>query len=284
MIPDLNLIFDVGANDGTDTDYYLSKGYRVVAVEADPALAKRLGERYIAETGDGRVVVANAAVMEKDREKVDFFVSKEDIRSSLIRSMAERPGQMAGIVEIAGRSLCSLFAEYGLPWYCKIDIEGYDAIAVSGMGMCEGRPAFISCESTGHSIEAIDRDNGRLYLVLDELAAQGYRQFKLVDQESLLVLTDADHYGQLHDWSYRIRTKLERWTGKPSQRYNNRLWLVRQGLSDAAALSGLFGEQLEGEWAGYDHIRERMLRHFSSYYQHTKNKQYVFWVDIHAKY
>lgn len=231
MIPYRNLIFDVGANDGTDTDYYLSKGYRVVAVEADPALAKRLGERYIAETGDGRVVVANAAVMEKDREKVDFFVSKEDIRSSLIRSMAERPGEMAGVAEVAGRSLCSL-----------------------------------------------------LYLVLDELVAQGYRQFKLVDQESLLVLTDADHYGRLHHWSYRIRTKLERWTGKPSQRYNNRLWLVRQGLSDAAALAGLFGGQLEGEWAGYDHIRERMLRHFSSYYQHTKNKQYVFWVDIHAKY
>lgn len=34
-----DLIFDIGANNGDDTAFYLKKGFRVVAIEADPALA-----------------------------------------------------------------------------------------------------------------------------------------------------------------------------------------------------------------------------------------------------
>jgi len=33
------IIYDVGMNNGDDCEYYLTKGYRVVAVEANPALA-----------------------------------------------------------------------------------------------------------------------------------------------------------------------------------------------------------------------------------------------------
>ena len=31
-----DLIFDVGCNNGDDTDFYLRKGFRVVAIDADP--------------------------------------------------------------------------------------------------------------------------------------------------------------------------------------------------------------------------------------------------------
>ena len=33
-----NLVYDVGMNDGSDTLHYLKKGYKVVAIEADPTL------------------------------------------------------------------------------------------------------------------------------------------------------------------------------------------------------------------------------------------------------
>ena len=39
---DRSLIFDVGCNDGQDSDFYLKKGFRVVAVEANPALCELL--------------------------------------------------------------------------------------------------------------------------------------------------------------------------------------------------------------------------------------------------
>jgi hypothetical protein len=34
-----DLVFDVGMNDGADTVHYLSRGFRVIAVEADPVLS-----------------------------------------------------------------------------------------------------------------------------------------------------------------------------------------------------------------------------------------------------
>jgi FkbM family methyltransferase len=284
MMTDGTLIFDVGANDGTDTAYYLGLGHSVVAIEADPLLADGLRVRFAAEMAGGQLTVVNTAVMDEDREEVTLYVGEDDTESSLIRSMAERSGLVTGRVTVKGRSLCSLFGEYGLPWYCKIDIEGYDAQAVMGMAGCGGRPAYISCEGTGHPIGEIGRDERLLYIVLDAMAAQGYRRFKLVDQESLLVLTDAGHYDRLHRWPERIRTKLERWTGRPTPRHNNRLWLARRGLPEANSFSGPFGEVLAGEWADYDVTRRRMLRHFSHYDQYTKNKQYIFWVDIHGKY
>jgi hypothetical protein len=198
--------------------------------------------------------------------------------------MAQRSGPVAEQIGVTGRSLCSLFAEYGLPWYCKIDIEGYDSHAVMGMAGCGGRPPYISCEGTGHPIGAIAGDERLLFTVLDALAGQGYRRFKLVDQESLLVLTDAGHYDRLYRWPVRIRTKLERWTGRPTPRFNNRLWLARRGMPEANSISGPFGEGLAGEWADFDVTRRRMRRHFSHYDQYTKNKEYIFWVDIHGKY
>jgi FkbM family methyltransferase len=267
---DSKLIFDVGANDGNDTAYYLGLGHTVVAIEADPALCDRLRDRYAQEIANGRVTVVNAAVAEEDRDERTFYVSRDNTESSLIRLMAERSGLSARIL-VAGRSLCSLFSEYGVPWYCKIDIEGYDPAAVRGMSSCTGRPAYISCEGTGQPIGEIIGDERFLYTALDALAAQGYRWFKLVDQESLLVLTDAGHYDRLHSWPVRAWTKVQRWMG-------------RKGLSGAGLISGPFGEGLAGEWADYAVIRQRMLRHFSHYYQYTKNKQNIFWVDIHGKY
>jgi FkbM family methyltransferase len=284
MKTDGKLIFDVGANDGVDTAYYLRLGHSVAAIEADPALAEALRVRFAAEIAGGRVTVVNAAVTERDQEKVAFYVSRDNTESSLISSMAERSGPAAERIGVMGRSLCSLFGEFGLPWYCKIDIEGYDAAAVAGMAGYGGRPAYISCESTGHPIGEIGRDEGLLYIVLDTLVAQGYRRFKLVDQESFLLLTDAAYYDRLHRWPVRARTKLERWTGRLTAGYNNRLWLARQGLPEAGSVSGPFGEDLAGEWADYEVTRRRMLRHFSHYYHYTKNKQYIFWVDIHGKY
>ncbi|HLX65639.1 MAG TPA: FkbM family methyltransferase [Puia sp.] len=267
---DRKLIFDVGANDGMDTAYYLGLGHSVVAVEADPSLCDQIRGRFAQEITDRRLTVVNAAVMEEERETVVLYVSKDNTESSLIRLMAERSGLSSRIL-VAGRSLCSLFSEYGVPWYCKIDIEGYDPAAVRAMSSCIGRPAYISCEGTGQPIGDIIGDERFLYTALDALAAQGYRWFKLVDQESLLVLGDGGHYDRLHRWPVRIRTKLERWMG-------------RRGLPGAGFISGPFGEELAGEWTGYDVTRQRMRRHFYHYYQYTKNKQNIFWVDIHGKY
>lgn len=37
---DRDLVYDVGMHNGDDTAFYVSQGYRVVAIEADPAQAE----------------------------------------------------------------------------------------------------------------------------------------------------------------------------------------------------------------------------------------------------
>ena len=39
------MIFDIGMHIGRDTNFYLQKGFKVVAVESSPVLAKQSEER-----------------------------------------------------------------------------------------------------------------------------------------------------------------------------------------------------------------------------------------------
>jgi FkbM family methyltransferase len=190
----------VGAHDGSDTAYYLAQGYIVVAIEADPTLAGRLNTRFAAERAAGRVILLNVAVTEEDQESVRFYVSRDDWKSSLIREMAQTDGEDIDPVEVPGRSLGSLFDEFGIPWYCKIDIEGCDARAIAGLAKYAGRPPHISCETSRRSIGEVHLDNNLLYPALDAMASAGYSKFKLVDQESLVVLSAENHYAFLHQW------------------------------------------------------------------------------------
>jgi len=61
-----NLIFDVGLNIGQDTGFYLSQGYQVLAIEADPTLAEAARKKFHREIREGRLEVLNVGIAEKD--------------------------------------------------------------------------------------------------------------------------------------------------------------------------------------------------------------------------
>ena len=54
-----DLVFDLGMHDGTDTEYYLKKGFRVVGVDANPRLTNSVRERFRSEIADKRLFVEN---------------------------------------------------------------------------------------------------------------------------------------------------------------------------------------------------------------------------------
>lgn len=79
-----------------------------------------------------------------------------------------------------------MFHEYGTPFYCKIDIEGNDIIALQTMEKVSEKPLYISVET-----ECIGEDEdiaGHELDTLNALYQLGYRKFKLVDQRTLTVL------------------------------------------------------------------------------------------------
>jgi len=279
-----NLIYDIGAHHGDDTAYYLNNGFNVIAVEANPFLAQQLENRFQKEINDGKLVVENAAIAENAGQKIHFYVSRDDWRSSVLKNIAERESQITHTIDVATQTLPSLFDRYGAPFYCKIDIEGYDNVAINGLLEYNERPSYISCELSCGSIANINRNTDLLYTTIDALHTAGYSGFQLIDQDSLLQLQDKNHYQRLHKLPVRIMTRLERMTGWYSKKYNNRLYVARKRNTSPDYVSSPFGSALKGIWEDYFTTKQRILYHFQNYFLYEENKELIFWVDIHAKF
>ena len=61
-----DLIYDVGMHEGKDTEFYLRKGFRVVAIEANPELADKVRNRLSADVESGRLTILELAISDRD--------------------------------------------------------------------------------------------------------------------------------------------------------------------------------------------------------------------------
>jgi FkbM family methyltransferase len=173
-----DLIFDVGAHRGEDSDFYLKLGYRVVAVEANPALAAELRERFATAIACGDYTVVENAVADTDGT-ISFFVNKtKSLWGTIDPKWAERNEKVgAASEEIAVTCIrfSDLLTQYGCPHYVKLDIEGADMMCVSALAATECRPRYISLESTKTSWRELKAE-------FNTLEALGYTKFKVVRQ------------------------------------------------------------------------------------------------------
>jgi FkbM family methyltransferase len=162
-------IFDLGFCDGADTAYYLAKGFRVVAVEANPALAAAGQNRFAAEIADGRLTLLNIGIG-SEHATLPFYVNEANAHwSSFEISYGCRDGTPFHIVYVSCQTIGELLETYGCPYYMKIDIEGVDKIVLSDMVKRTERPTLISVEEFGPA-------------TFDALAALGYTRFRVVPQ------------------------------------------------------------------------------------------------------
>jgi FkbM family methyltransferase len=173
-----DLIFDIGAHKGEDSDFYLKLGYRVVAVEANPALAAELRERFRAAIDCADYVLVDNAIGETDGS-ISFFVNKTvSVWGTVDPKWAERNKKLgADSEEIAVKCIrfADLIAQYGCPHYLKIDIEGADMMCVNALEAMGCRPKYISLESTKTSWSDLMDE-------FDTFETLGYTKFKVVRQ------------------------------------------------------------------------------------------------------
>ena len=281
-----DLIFDVGMHEGQDTAYYLSKGYRVVAIDADPRLIDRAKIVFADAVQAGRLTLACCAIGGHD-ETLDFHLSEKSIWSSTNRAVSTRDNVSVQTVQVAGRRLPSLFTHYGVPFYCKIDIEGMDATCLRTLTDAPDLPLYISVET-----ECIgDRDeltDAQALETLEELRRLGYSKFKLVDQTSLIVLSPSTSlYRERPSFPERAMRRLQQRTDTPYgfwdavETNRARLTAVHHYEFPKSA-SGPFGADLDGEWLNADAARATLCRHRREYFKMPGAKRYGFWCDWHA--
>jgi FkbM family methyltransferase len=232
------LVYDVGMHNGDDTAYYLHKGWRVIAIEANPALIPAARQRFAAALAAGRLALVNVAIAATAGE-VDLFVpAGRDLAGSLVESNAARFSGALQRLRVPCRPFAAIMADYGTPHYVKIDIEGSDRLCLDALTP-GNLPPFVSIEMAHADGDADIR----------RLAALGYRGFKCVRQNDLAVIGPAELPRQLALRRRRARGGLSGLAVGATRRLERLLMPVRDGdWRFPKGASGPFGTSLAGAW------------------------------------
>lgn len=171
MEPKPDLIFDIGMHIGEDTEFYLKKGFRVVALDANAALCDAAEKKFSSYVDDGRLTIVNRCISEQ-RGKVPFYINEQLSEwSSANKQIGERKFG-AREVEVESVSTTELFEEFGVPYYMKVDIEGFDELPIVSLRECSHLPVYVSFEATSFGPACL-------------LYAMGFRRFSVVLQRSV---------------------------------------------------------------------------------------------------
>jgi len=139
-----DLIFDIGANYGHKTDIFLRIGARVVAIEPDETNQEILRRKFLRYRATRKpVVIVEMAVGDKESvEKmwIDEPGSAKNTLSQkwvdLLRSDDSRFGRRLGFTkekQVVTITLEQLIARHGVPFFIKVDVEGYEPNVLRGM-------------------------------------------------------------------------------------------------------------------------------------------------------
>jgi FkbM family methyltransferase len=237
--PVSSLIYDVGMNNGDDSAYYLRNGFDVVAIEAHPMLAEQARSRFATEIGDGRLTLLEVGIAEGEGEATFWICEDNSVWSSFDRTIASRGRSQPRATSVRLRGFGEILAEYGVPYYCKMDIEGNEHLCVSAMTP-ESRPDFISTELTERSL-------------LDELTSLGYDRFKLINQQSLSPPNARLQAIKARMPRHELAAGLERANGLLRGRLVDRGWYFRRGSS------GPLPDRTAGPWLTLEQVRRRSV-------------------------
>jgi FkbM family methyltransferase len=258
-----DLIYDIGMHVGKDTEFYLQKGFSVVAVEANPELVPESMERFSKYLEDGRLRIINAAISDRVGTERLYVSDAHTDWSTLhpeVVADKQRKGASFRTIKVDCVDFSSILSEHGIPYYMKIDIEGADLLCLVALRSFGERPPHISIEATAE----------HPFMELFHLYDLGYRQFKFVNQA------------------------LNRAVRPP--------FPAREGAyvetRFSGDMSGLFGEETPGEWMGIERAVEQNRRILARYRAAASDrlwdrvKELVLtgltgepsgWHDIHAK-
>ncbi len=172
-----DLVYDVGAHKGEDTAFYLAKGYRVVAFEANGELVRSCEQRFSAEIAAGRLTLVEGAVTDADAPTVRFYRHPLSTWGTTSDEMVARNLMVAEseAVDVPAVHFAEMLRQTGMPSFMKIDIEGSDMICLQALLEFEQRPQSVS-------IESHKTDWSRIEQEFALLARLGYDRFAVVQQ------------------------------------------------------------------------------------------------------
>ena len=122
-----DLVFDIGANYGLKTDVFLELGGKVVVVEPQKDCMSELQERL--GYNNSNLIAVETAVGAYSGSTT-FYVRAHRGASGLIMDWE---GDIESSIDVPITTLDNLIARYGLPRFCKIDVEGMEIEVLKGL-------------------------------------------------------------------------------------------------------------------------------------------------------
>jgi FkbM family methyltransferase len=233
------LIADVGMNDGTDTAYYLAKGFNVVAIEANPELCADASKRFASEIARDRLAICNVGIAEQPGE-MTFWVSSRSEWSSFHEDAATKGSASATPIMVPTVRFADLLNSFPAPFFIKIDIEGNDTLCLHDLERCPVLPAYVSFEGSDNAGEDIGF-----------LMKLGYQAFKCVRQNDWREITPENMM-----WQGRVRKFLA-----GARNFGVRLPLRlhyrkprTKGWKFAVGSSGPLANEVPGRWLSSDEV------------------------------
>ncbi|MHB8578569.1 MAG: FkbM family methyltransferase [Ignavibacteriaceae bacterium] len=166
-----DLIFDVGANIGKLTEKYLDLGAKVICVEPQSSCIKILSEKFnsnpmvkiIKKGVSNRIEILDLFVCNQYNEIATFsseFINNSRHANNFVWDSTEK---------IETTTLDELINLYGIPKFCKIDVEGFELKVLKGLTY------LIPYLSFEFHIELIEQT----FIALEYLKNLGYEKFSL---------------------------------------------------------------------------------------------------------
>ncbi len=230
-----DLVYDVGMHKGEDTQYYLARGFRVVAFEADPDLAQAARVKFKEPLASGRLTLIEGAIVEDDGlDHITFYKNKDvSVWGTVVKSWSDRNaglGTDSFEIKVPVTDFLDVIARHGTPYYLKIDIEGMDMVCLRKLLQTDARPKYVSIESAKTDFSALKDE-------IETFAKLGYGSFYLQQQGNI---------GQ-------VRIPRDSIEGA----------LVDHVFEQGS--SGPFGEDLPGPWVDADEAVRRYRQIFREY-------------------
>jgi FkbM family methyltransferase len=280
-----DLVYDVGMNNGDDTAYYLSLGFRTISIEANPELVEQAKLRFAHEIASGRLTILNIGIADREGE-LPFWICEMNSRwSSFDQAYASWGHSSNHQIPVPCKRFETIVAEHGVPHFCKIDIQGNDLLCLEGF-KSHSIPKYLS-------IEANDLNLGHL----DRLAAIGYSLFKCISQATFVPMQIPPVSEQAPIERAESLLLSRKFRHRVFRKLGGRSWLEKQhqiarhhcNWTFPPQSSGGFGDQTLGQWLTYDEMK-RTLKEFLRRHDAgeksifwSSNKSYVIWADFHAQ-
>ena len=169
-----NLVFNIGANVGIRTPVFLELGARVVALEPQPNICETLRQKV------GKRAIVIEAAAGASMGEVDLWLCSQDQLATCSKDWADSlddrwpPDKWQRKITVRMVTLDSLIEEYGVPDFCKIDVEGYEIEVLKGLS----HPLKALCfEFTATYLEPVME-------CIDRVVALGLTRFNYIVQET----------------------------------------------------------------------------------------------------